>query len=156
MSLDHPYIRLPSSLVGSIIRIDSSYSSTCALWPADNNSAAACTRCTSSACCTQKISIPKHDGHTYIQMQNEMQNRISCLMLRCSAIMLTVKACIEGWTAIYTNHTQFNSCNYLCFYSAFINFGLILCNRLNLHLYPKCKMMQIFQILMLTSHRRSR
>ena len=39
---------------------------TCALWPADNNSAAACVRHTSSARSIQKISILKRDGHTYI------------------------------------------------------------------------------------------
>ena len=33
-----------------------------------------------------KISIPKRDGHTYIPTQNKMRSRISCLVLRCSAI----------------------------------------------------------------------
>ena len=75
----------------SIMQIDPSYSSTCALWPADNNSAAMCVRRTSSARHIQKISILKCDGHTYIQMQNEMRSRISCLALRRSAIIMSAK-----------------------------------------------------------------
>ena len=55
---------------------------------ADNNSAAVCLHHTSSACHIQKISIPKCDGHTYIQTQNEVRSRISCLMLRHLAIMI--------------------------------------------------------------------
>ena len=94
-SLDRPYIRSPSSLVGSVIHhadrsIVLEYLCT-ALWPADNNSAAMCVRRTSSARHIQKISILKCDGHTYTQMQNEMRSRISCLALRRSAIIMSAK-----------------------------------------------------------------
>ena len=52
-------------LVGSVIHHEDC-SSTHALRPADNTSAAACACHTSSICCVQKISIPKRDIHTYI------------------------------------------------------------------------------------------
>ena len=97
-SLIAPYIQSPSSLVGllSILQIDPSYSSTGTLRPVDNNSAAACARRTFSARRAQKISVPKRDGHTYIhtyiQTQNEMRSKISCLALRRSAIIIIVKS----------------------------------------------------------------
>ena len=64
----------------------------CALSYIDNNGAAACVHHTSSMRRTQKI--PKHDQytyiHTYIQMQNEMRRRISCLTLRRLATRSTL------------------------------------------------------------------
>ena len=82
----HPWQGLLSIVL--LVQIDPSCSIIRALSPADNNGAAVCSHHISSVRRIQKISTPKHDGHTYKQTQNEMQSRISCLALRRSAIIL--------------------------------------------------------------------
>ena len=65
-------------------------------WCTMANNMAACMHCTFSARRVQKVSIHKRDRHTYtyIQTQNEMWSRISCLALRRSVI--TLMAIFEG------------------------------------------------------------
>ena len=55
--------------------------------PANNNSAAVCKRHTYSALLQTETSIPKREGHTHIQTQNERRSRIRRLGLRHSVII---------------------------------------------------------------------
>ena len=61
----------------SIVQINSSYSSTGALWPADNKSAATCTRCNFSARQVKKLAfLSVTDIHTYIHRENAHRIRL--------------------------------------------------------------------------------